>query len=122
MNDASLQQVVDELKKLREDSNTGFKELRHEIIQLRSDTNERLDQMGRRIDATNERIDVTNRELKGLRESVAVLQLGVNEVRYDLGKVKETLSERVIWQNDTISIQTREGRAIYGVIRREEQK
>lgn len=58
----------------------------------------------------------TNKKLEGLRESVVVLQQGVGEVRYELQNFKEVLSDRVIWQNDSITIQTKEGTVIYGVI------
>jgi uncharacterized coiled-coil DUF342 family protein len=98
--------------------NELLKGILHEIKGLRKDTVERLDQVNDRIDNTNNRIDKTNEELKGLRESVIVLQGGVNDLRYEMQGVKQILGDKVIWQNDNIILQTREGQAIYGVIKR----
>ncbi|MBI5477161.1 MAG: hypothetical protein HY964_10555 [Ignavibacteriales bacterium] len=91
--------------------NELLKGILDEIKSLRKDTVERLDQ-------TNTRIDKTNEELKGLRESVIVLQGGVSDLRYEMQGVKQILGDKVIWQNDNIILQTREGQAIYGVIKR----
>jgi hypothetical protein len=91
--------------------NEILKGILDELKGLRKDTNEKLNQ-------TNERLDQTNIRLDGLTASVVVLQQGVNEVRYELQGVKQVLADRVIWQNDNITLQTREGNIIYGVIRR----
>jgi hypothetical protein len=88
-----------------------LKEILDEIKSLRKDTVEGLDQ-------TNTRIDITNEELEELRESVIVLQGGVSDLRYEMQGVKQILGEKVIWQNDNIILQTREGQAICGVIKR----
>ena len=60
--------------------------------------------------------------LNGLKESMVVLQQGVHEVRRELHSIKDILSERVIWQNDNISILTKEGEVIYGVINKSTKK
>lgn len=72
--------------------------------------------------ATNQRLDVTNQRLEGLRESFVVLQQGMAEVRYELHGIKEILSERVIWRNETITIETSEGTIIQGVINKAQKK
>ncbi len=51
-----------------------------------------------------------------------VLTQGFSEVRYELQEIKKLLSTRVIWTNDNVSIQVREGETIYGIIRKEEKK
>ena len=84
MSDQLLQQIVDELKGLRGETAT---------------TNQRLDQ-------TVQRLDQTVHHLDGLHESFVVLQQGVGDIRRELQQIKDVLSDRVIWQNDTISIAT----------------
>ncbi|MBI5020958.1 MAG: hypothetical protein HZB59_05935 [Ignavibacteriales bacterium] len=97
--------------------NDLLKEILAEIKGLRKDTNEKLNQTNERIDQTNLRLVQTNKELAGLRESVIVLQGGVSDLRYEMQGVKQILGDKVIWQNDNIILQTREGQAIYGVIK-----
>ena len=67
---------------------------------------------------TNARLDDTVKRLDGLRESVVVLQQGFGDIRYELRGIKDVLSERVIWQNDSVSIETKDGATIQGTIRR----
>ena len=98
--------------------NELLKGILDEIKGLRKDTIERLDKTNTRIDQTNARLDATNEKLKGLQPSVIVLQQGVNDLRDETQGVKQSLGERVIWQNDNIVLQTREGQAIYGVTQR----
>lgn len=64
----------------------------------------------------------TNRRLDGLTQSFLVLQQGLADVRYDVHNIKEILSDRVIWQNDNISIMTKEGSLIYGIINKTSKK
>ncbi len=94
-------------------------ELLREIVQelkgLRTELN-------KRIDTTNERLDTTINRLDGLHQSFVVLQQGLADVRYELQNIKGVLSEKVIWQNDSIAIATREGKVIYGVINKEPKK
>ena len=71
-----------------------------------------MDGTNKRIDGLTNRVDGTNKRLDGLHDSMVVLQQGVSEVRYELQNIKEILSDRVIWQNDSISIQTKEGTVI----------
>lgn len=107
MENELLKDILDEIKGLRKDT-----------IERLDQTNTRIDQTNLRIDKTNVRLDETNEELKGLRASVIVLQGGLNDVRYELLGIKQIIGEKVIWQNDNIVLQTREGKAIYGVIKR----
>lgn len=100
MEDNTLREILQELKGLR-----------GEVVA----TNQRLD-------LTVNRLDVAINRLDGLHESFVVLQQGVADVRYELRNIKEILSDRVIWQNDSISIQTREGSVIYGVINKTPKK
>ena len=98
--------------------NEILREILIEIKRLRGEsvvTNERLD-------STNVRLDTTINRLDGLHDSVVVLQQGVNDVRYELQNIKEILSDKVIWQNDNISIETREGKVIYDVINKMQKK
>jgi len=81
-------------------------------------TNAKVEQINVRLDQTNLRIDKTNESLHALRESVIVLQQGVNDLRYEMQGVKQILGEKVIWQNDNIVLQTKEGKSIYGLIKR----
>ena len=114
MENELLKGILEEIRGLRKDTNERFKETNERIDQ----TNARLDQTNARLDQTNTRINQTNKELEGLRASIVVLQQGVSELRYEMQGVKQILGEKVIWQNDNIILQTREGKAIYGVIKR----
>ena len=71
---------------------------------------------------SNKRLNETVNRLDVLRESFVVLQQEVANVRYELHNIKEILSDRVIWQNDSIAIATREGNVIYGVINKTPKK
>ena len=104
MNEEPMREIVQELKGLRQDFWTQLTGLQQEVK------------------ATNQRLDVLQNKVDGLNQSVIVLQQGVAEVRYELRGVKEVLSERVIWQNDNISIATKEGTVIYGIIQKEKKK
>ena len=104
MNEEPMLEIVQELKGLRQDFWTQLTGLQQEVK------------------ATNQRLDVLQNKVDGLNQSVIVLQQGVAEVRYELRGVKEVFSERVIWQNDNISIATKEGTVIYGIIQKEKKK
>jgi hypothetical protein len=67
---------------------------------------------------TNARLDDTVKRPDGLRESVVVLQQGFGDIRYELRGIEDVLSERVIGQNDSVSIETKDGATIQGTIRR----
>jgi uncharacterized protein involved in exopolysaccharide biosynthesis len=88
--------------------NDLLREIVQELRGLRTEVN-------KRIDTTNERLDV-------LHQSVVVLQQGVAEVRFELQNIIGVLSDKVIWQNDSIAIATREGKVIYGIINKEPKK
>jgi chromosome segregation ATPase len=107
MENELLKGILDEIKGLRKDT-----------VERLDQVNDRIDNTNTRIEQTNNRIDKTNEELKGLRESVIILQGGVSDLRYEMQGVKQILGDKVIWQNDNIILQTREGQAIYGVLKR----
>lgn len=95
-----------------------LKEIVLELKGLRGETvatNQRLDGLNNRVDGLNNRVD-------GLTQSVIVFQQGVSDLRYEMRQIKEILGEKVIWQNDSISLETREGKVIYGIIPRESRK
>jgi peptidoglycan hydrolase CwlO-like protein len=76
----------------------------------------------KRLDNTNERLDTTIKRLDGLQASFVVLQQGLADVRYELKGIKDILAERVIWNNETITIDTTGGASIHGVIHKGEKK
>ena len=99
MEEKFLREILDELKGLRKETvstNSRFEDLRGSV--------------DKRLENLQESFD---KKLEGLRESFVVLQQGIGEVRYELQNIKEILSDRVIWQNDNIAIQTKEGPVIY---------
>ncbi|MBI2427727.1 MAG: hypothetical protein HYV29_02850 [Ignavibacteriales bacterium] len=75
---------------------------------------------GLRID-TNNRFESLENKFEGLKSSVEVLQLGVNQVRYELVGIKEILGNKVIWQNETVTFEVKDGTKIYGVIHKGEK-
>jgi len=107
MEETILREIVQELKGLR-----------GEVVT----TNKRLDETVNRLDGLQREATTTNKRLDGLHESFVVLQQEVANVRYELHNIKEILSDRVIWQNDSIAIATREGNVIYGVINKTPKK
>ena len=58
----------------------------------------------------------TNRRLDGLTASMVVLQQGFSDMRFELIEIKKFLSDRVIWNNDSVSIDADSGSKIQGVI------
>lgn len=58
----------------------------------------------------------TNRRLDGLTASMVVLQQGFSDMRFELIEIKKFLADRVIWNNDSVSIDADSGSKIQGVI------
>ena len=87
-----------------------------------TEVNKRFDGLQRNVSVTNKRLDVVIERVDGLNQSVVVLQQGIAEARYEVHNIKEILSDRVIWQNDNISIMTKEGSIIYGIINKAPKK
>ena len=121
MDNDVLKDILQELKGLRGEAvvtNRRLEDLNTKVDGL----NQRVDGLNDRVDGLNGRVDGLNRRVDGLNQSVVVLQQGVSDLRYEMRQVKEILAEKVIWQNDTISIATKEGSVIYGVIQKEKKK
>ncbi len=74
------------------------------------------------IKGLRKEVVVTNQRLDGLRESFGVLQQGVADVRFELHSIKDVLAERVIWHNDSVSIDTKEGTTVQGIIHKAQKK
>ncbi|MBI4809846.1 MAG: hypothetical protein HY800_00020 [Ignavibacteriales bacterium] len=121
MENELLKEILDEIKGLRSDTNERLNQTNQRLdqtVRYINKTNERLDNLCTSVEQTNERLNTTIIRLDGLNASVIVLQGGLNDVRYELQGIKQIIGEKVIWQNDNIVLQTREGKAIYGVIKR----
>ncbi len=86
---------------------------------LERTTNERFESLER---TTNEHFASMDKRFEGLAASVQVLTQGFNEVRYELVEIKKLLATRVIWNNDSIILQVRDGKPLYGTIRKDEKK
>lgn len=99
-----------------------LKEMLVELKGLRSEaveTKKEIQSLKKSSDETNKRLDITNDRLDGLHQSFVVLQQGFADMRYDLQGIKEFLSQRVIWSNDSIKIDTESGGSIHGTIHKE---
>ncbi len=111
MEEDILREMLAELKGLR---------------QGQAETNQRLGTTVERIESlertTNERFASMDKRFEGLASSVQVLTQGFNEVRYELVEIKKMLATRVIWNNDSIILQVRDGKPLYGTIRKDEKK
>ncbi len=103
MEETILQAILEEIKGLRKNTE-GVKT---EIQGLREDTNKRF-------------VSLENK-FEGLKSSVEVLQIGVNQVRYELIGIKDILGTKVIWQNETITLEVKDGTKIYGTIHKGEK-
>jgi hypothetical protein len=108
MEEEILKAILEELKGVRQD-----------IGELRKTTDERLTSLNDRIDTLEKN---TTERLDGLNASLVVLQQGLGGIRYELRGIKDILSERVIWNNDTISLDVQEGNVIHGVIHKHATK
>ncbi|MBX2992163.1 MAG: hypothetical protein KF749_13485 [Bacteroidetes bacterium] len=86
---------------------------------LEQTTNRRFESLEQ---TTNKRFQSLESRFDGLQASVQVLTQGFSDVRYELVEIKKLLATRVIWNNDTVSFQVREGETLYGIIRKEEKK
>jgi len=96
-------------------------EILHEILQemkgFRSDlsvTNSRLSNLETKMDETNKRLD-------GLNSSLVIMQQAYTDVKFVVTQIKDFLSDRVIWDNDSISIETGSGSSIHGTIHKGDQ-
>lgn len=109
-----------------------LKEILHEMRGMHAEqaaTREEMKGMREAVGETNQRLDQTNHQLEsleqrvdGLHASVQILTQGFSEVRYELIEIKKLLATRVIWNNDNVTLQVRDGETLYGIIRKEEKK
>lgn len=126
MEEQILKEILQELKGMRHEQVATNQRLES----LEATTNKRFESLeattNKRFESleatTNKRFEALEQRFDGLYASVQVLTKGVSEVRYELQEVKKLLATRVIWTNDNVSIQVREGETIYGIIRKEERK
>ncbi|MDP1677355.1 MAG: hypothetical protein Q8L88_10870 [Bacteroidota bacterium] len=91
-------------------------------LEAKSDeSNHRLDSLENKVDESNKRLGSLENKFEGLKSSVEVLQIGVNQVRYELIGIKDILGTKVIWQNETITLEVKDGTKIYGTIHKGEK-
>ena len=98
MEEKILKAILEEIKGLRKDNGDlkiEFQGLRKENLSIKSEIE------GLRDD-TNKRFASLENKSEGLKSSVEILRLGVNQVRQELIGIKEILGDKVIWQNETI--------------------
>ena len=96
-----------------------LREILREMKGFRSDlneTNNRVNNVAGGLNNVVESISETNRRLDGLTASMVVLQQGFSDMRFELIEIKKFLSDRVIWNNDSVSIDADSGSKIQGVI------
>lgn len=145
-----LREILAELKGLRQgqgETNQHLESLERTTNERLDQTNQRLDQTNRRLDQTNQHLESLekttterfesleqrfgglnetvgnlNQRFSGFAASVQVLTQGFSDARYELVEIKKLLATRVIWNNDNVALQVREGETLYGVIRKEERK
>jgi len=113
MEEQILREMLQEMKGFRQDlgaTNAELASVKKEIRSVRDDISE-----------TNKRLFIleqsTSKRLDGLNDSMVVMQQAFTDMRRDLHAIKEILAEKVIWQNDNIVIESKEGTAIEGIIR-----
>ncbi len=138
MEETILQAILEEIKGLRSDTNARFISLENRIGNVEDGiaiSNQRLDSLENKVGESNKRLgsleaksDESNKRLnslenkfEGLKSSVEVLQIGVNQVRYELIGIKDILGTKVIWQNETITLEVKDGTKIYGTIHKGEK-
>jgi chromosome segregation ATPase len=138
MEEKILQAILEEIKGLRSDTNARFISLENRIgnvedgitisnqrlgsLEAKSDeSNHRLDSLENKVDESNKRLGSLENKFEGLKSSVEVLQIGVNQVRYELIGIKDILGTKVIWQNETITLEVKDGTKIYGTIHKGEK-
>ncbi|MEW5800392.1 MAG: hypothetical protein AB1728_15460 [Bacteroidota bacterium] len=117
MEEKILNAMLEELRGLRKD-NEGIKS---EIQGLRKDNEGVKSEIQGLRDDTNKRFISLENKFEGLKSSVEVLQFGVNQVRQELIGIKEILGNKVIWQNETITFEVKDGTKMYGVIHKGEK-
>lgn len=108
MEEQILRDILQEMKGMRQEqtvTNQEMKGMRQELAV----TNDRLEKTVDRLDKTVNRLD-------GVFQSMQVIQQGFSDMRHDINTIKEFLSTKVIWSNDTIAINTKEGEVIEGII------
>ncbi len=124
MEEKVLQAILEEIKGLRSDTNARFISLENRIGNVEDGikiSNQRLDSLENKVDESNKRLGSLENKFDGYKSSVEVLQMGVNQVRHELIGIKEILGTRVIWQNETITFEVKDGTKIYGVIHKGEK-
>ena len=91
-------------------------------LEAKSDeSNKRLGSLEAKSDESNKRLGSLENKFEGFKSSVEVLQIGVNQVRYELIGIKDILGTKVIWQNETITLEVKDGTKIYGTIHKGEK-
>ena len=101
MEEDILREILQEMKGFRSDLN---------------ETNNRVNNVAGGLNNVVESISETNRRLDGLTASMVVLQQGFSDMRFELIEIKKFLADRVIWNNDSVSIDAESGSKIQGVI------
>ncbi|MFA6596471.1 MAG: hypothetical protein WCS69_02030 [Ignavibacteriaceae bacterium] len=119
-------ETILESQKLRSEMSSSIENLRSEtntgLLNLKSTFDDRLNETNSQLNELKTEFKEFNGHQKGLKTSVDVLQFAINDTRYELIKIKEYLSSRVIWDNDSINIVAESGNVIYGTIKKTEKK
>ena len=89
-----------------------LREILQEMKGFRSDLNETNNKVGSVV----ENISETNKRLDGLTSSLVVMQQAFAGMRIELVDIKKLLSDKVIWNNDSVTIDAESGSKIQGVI------
>ncbi len=124
MEEKILQAILEEIKGLRSDTNARFISLENRIGNVEDGitiSNQQLDSLENKVGESNKRLGSLENKFEGFKSSVEVLQIGVNQVRYELIGIKDILGTKVIWQNETITLEVKDGTKIYGTIHKGEK-
>ena len=120
MEEKILQAILEEIKGLRKDNG----ELRAEFQGLRKETGElKTEFQGLRKDTGELKIEIQGlrKEFEGVKSVVEVLQISSNLSRQELTKIREILGEKVIWNNEIITFELKDGTKQYGTIHKGEK-
>ncbi len=136
MEEQILREILAELKGLRQgqgETNQRLDQTNHQLESLERTTNERFESLERvtnqrfesleqRFDGLTESVGNLSQRFSGFAASVQVLTQGFSDARYELVEIKKLLATRVIWNNDNVTFQVREGETLYGIIRKEDKR
>ncbi|MBS4027749.1 MAG: hypothetical protein KGZ58_03835 [Ignavibacteriales bacterium] len=115
MTDDILKEILNELKGVRQETINTNKRIDDTNVELKGLRQESIN-TNKRLDETNKRIDETNTRLDSLAADIKVLIVSSNETRDGMNTLRKVVLSNVIWQNDSITIDTTDGATIKGTI------